>query len=175
MEPLPPHEPNPIPEELHSEYEERPFRICTRCGETLSDFDEGYQIAKVFKQGEAIFEYALCGPCHSSMVDEFSSETREAMEQFYAEHLTSGLGLSSCAICGIDRSLAPGNEFTLAAVCHHNEMVESLMICFECMEKSNALVSEQTRDVWRRFIDDNFPGVPADAVPDPSGIPVLGP
>ena len=28
----------------------------------------------------------------------------------------------------LDRSLAPGNEFTLAAVCHHNEMVESLIV-----------------------------------------------
>ena len=44
-----------IPEELHSEYEERPFRNCTRCGETLLDYEDGYNVAKIFKSSETIF------------------------------------------------------------------------------------------------------------------------
>src|SRR5688572_17890380 len=57
--------PTEIPAEFHSEYEGRPFQSCTRCGEMLSEIAEGYQIFKLFRRGEAIYEYALCHPCHA--------------------------------------------------------------------------------------------------------------
>ena len=84
--------PEKIPFELYSEYEDRPFHTCTRCGETLMDYDEGYQIAKIFKNGEAIFEYALCFSCHSEMISEFSSESRQALEDFYRENMNPNVG-----------------------------------------------------------------------------------
>ena len=74
--------PEKIPFELYSEYEDRPFHTCTRCGETLMDFDEGYHVAKIVKNGEAIFEYALCFSCHSGMISEFSSESQPACISF---------------------------------------------------------------------------------------------
>lgn len=163
----------PIPEELHSEYEERPFKLCTRCGETLADFEEGFQVAKVFRAGEAVFEYALCLPCHASMQDEFSDETKEAMEQFFSEHAKTHLGIRKCAICEIDREDLPQDEYALTGICGGELMMQGVMFCAPCIEQTNDLVSKKTRDVWRRFIDENFPGVPADALPDPARIPVF--
>ncbi len=162
--------PQPIPTELHSDYEERPFRICTRCGETLCDFVEGYQIAKVFRRGEVVFEYALCAPCHTGLVDEFSDESRQTLEKFYHENITIGLGSEACAICRCGRADLAEPEFTLGAVCHGTELLESLMICGACAEKSGSFISKKTQEVFGDFINDNFPGVPADALPSPTPI-----
>lgn len=162
-----------IPGELYSDYEERPFVCCTRCGETLADFKEGFQLAKVYRRGETIFEYALCFPCHAKMAEEFSEESREAMDRFYSQNLTTGLGLGSCGVCGIDRSLSPNQEFSLGAICNGSRMIEGLMLCGPCVERANAVISKKTRDVWNRFIGENFPGVPADALPSPTRIPVF--
>ena len=60
----------PIPEEMYSEYESRPFKTCTRCGETLFDFREGFRISKVYRKGEVLFEYALCAPCFLGILEE---------------------------------------------------------------------------------------------------------
>jgi hypothetical protein len=165
--------PELIPEELYSEYEERPFKVCTRCGETLADFEEGYQVAKVFRAGEAVFEYALCLPCHSAMQDEFSDETKQAMEEFFSENAKTHLGIRSCAICEIDRDDLPQNEYALTGICGGDLMLQGVMFCAPCIERTNELVSKKTRDVWRDFIDENFPGVPADALPAPSRVPVF--
>ena len=163
----------PIPVELYSEYEERPFKVCTRCGETLADFEEGFQIAKVFRAGEAVFEYALCLPCHSAMQEEFSDETKEAMEKFFSENAKTHLGLMTCAICEVDREDLPQNEYALTGICGGSLMMQGVMFCSPCIEQTNELVSKKTRDVWRDFIDENFPGVPADALPDPAKVPVF--
>ena len=164
---------NAIPKELFSDYEERPFHTCTRCGETLADFLEGYQVAKVIKRGETIFEYAICSHCHSGMIEEFSEETREALEVFYAENMTTGLGLCTCGVCGIDREDDSVQEFTIAAICQSLSTVDTLMLCSDCTDRTNDLISQQTRDVWRRFVDENFPGVPSDAQPSPTRVPVF--
>jgi hypothetical protein len=162
-----------IPEELYSEYEERPFKVCTRCGETLADFEEGFQVAKVFRAGEAVFEYALCLPCHSSMQEEFSEETKIAMENFFSEHAKAHLGIRTCAICEVDRADLPEDEYALTGICGGELMMQGVMFCAPCIEQTNELVSKKTRDVWSKFIDENFPGVPADALPDPARIPVF--
>jgi hypothetical protein len=162
-----------IPADLHSDYEERAFVSCTRCGETLADFEEGYQLSKVYRAGETILEYALCYPCIAKMAEEFSEESRKAMDRFYSDHLTTGLGLGSCAVCGLDRSLAPNHEFSLGGICRGHHLMEGIMLCGPCVERANEVISKKTRDVWRRFIDENFPGVPADALPSPTRVPVF--
>jgi hypothetical protein len=163
----------PIPEEFYSEYEERPFLTCTRCGETLSDFTEGFQIAKVFKREEVVFEYALCAPCHMGMIEEFSIESRTALEEYYSAKMTPGLGAGQCGICQLHRKELSVEEFSLGAACHGNQMIEAFMICSPCMETSNLLVSKKTQGIWNDFVDMNFPGVPADSMPCPTGVSIF--
>ena len=163
----------PIPKELYSEYEERPFRTCTRCGETLADFVEGFQIAKVFKNNEAVFEYALCSHCHIDMIEEFSAESRQTLEDYYAKNMTPGLGAHQCGICLLERNELPQNEFSLGAACVGNKLIEAFMICSTCVEKSNLLVSKKTQGIWNDFIDSNFPGVPENSLPCPTGISIF--
>ena len=160
----------PIPRVLFSEYEDRPFKICTRCGESLAHFKEGYRISKVFKAAETIFEYALCVPCLQNMAEESSAESRDALFDFQFSRLRDVKGYHECAYC--DRPEAPtteGNpqEYGLAAICMGEQMAEVNRICSLCMDEMGELVSEETRSGWDRFVEENFPGVPVDFEPFP--------
>ena len=57
----------PIPREFHSEYEDRPLRACSHCGEPLAAFGQ-YQINKAWRNGECVFEYVFCEACRDRMI-----------------------------------------------------------------------------------------------------------
>ena len=162
-----------IPPRFYSEYEERPFLTCTRCGETLRDFDEGYQVAKIIKNGECTMEYAICVPCHERMLEEFSEESRRNMEEFQSKNVNPDLGPDTCAVCCTEGEDLEREEYALAAACHQLDLLHAIMICGMCSEKMQDLVSKHTKGVWDKFFEENFPGVPADALPQPGGVPVI--
>ena len=161
----------PIPEELYSVYEDRPFKTCTRCGEGLEDFETGYRVSKVFRAGEVIFEYALCIPCLQGMFEEASEESRARLMEFQMSRFRFVSGFDECALCDSRREEIPTQEYGLVGICQGNGLIESNMICGQCMEDMNAVVSEKTRRGWDRFVEENFPGVPADFEPMPVNAP----
>lgn len=162
----------PIPRELHSEYEERPFRSCTRCGESLHDYAGGYRISKVFRAGEVIFEYALCFDCLDNLMRESSTESIQRLTRFQNERHRPGVeGIHECALCATRREETAAREFALVAACQGTGLLQAHLICQDCMEEMSNLVSEKTRNEWNRFVDENFPGVPADFLPEPAGTP----
>ncbi|MEM8952560.1 MAG: hypothetical protein AAGD22_00270 [Verrucomicrobiota bacterium] len=159
----------PIPPELYSEYEERPFKSCTRCGESLADFEEGYRVSKVHRAGEVLFEYALCGPCFLNIYEESSDKTKVALYQYQRERLRHDvISGEQCALCGQPKNEIENAEYALVGACHGENLLDINLVCGACIEEMNQLVSKQTRDVWDRFVQDNFPGVPADFEPVPS-------
>src|SRR5436190_18617431 len=101
---MPIRESDNIPPELHSEYEERPFQTCSRCGEMLAEIPDGYQIFKLYRRGEAIYEYTLCHPCHTGLISEFSTESRQRLAEFHRQRISLNLGRHRCAVCGNDRA-----------------------------------------------------------------------
>lgn len=155
---MPARESDPIPPELHSEYEERPFQTCTRCGELLAEIAEGYQLFKLFRGGEPIYEYALCHPCHAGLIADFSTESRERLAEFHRQRVSLNLGRQCCAVCGNDRADDP--EYSLTAACQGTGMVHALMVCGPCRREMQGLLSKHTRDVWDRFVNDNLTGAP---------------
>ncbi|MCB1227425.1 MAG: hypothetical protein KDK99_16525 [Verrucomicrobiales bacterium] len=162
----------PIPRELHSEYEERPFHTCTRCGESLADFAGGYQISKSFKRGECVFEFALCDHCRTALMAEFSEESKRRLATHQEEHLTMDRGLSHCAGCGAKRDDSGLKEFVVSGMCEGDALLHSLLLCGDCGDGVQQQLSKATRDTWRRFVNDNFPGPPpADALPIPDELP----
>ena len=162
-----------IPEELHSEYEERPFRNCTRCGETLLDYEDGYHVAKIFKSSETIFEYALCFSCHAGLISEFSEDSKRSLWEYYSERMKLGLGLFGCGLCGLPKIEFIESEYSVGALCHGDKMIEGFVICSPCMDSTNSLISNKTQGIWDDFLSENFPGVPADALPSPGKLGVL--
>ncbi len=171
----------PLPVVFHSFYEERPFRCCTSCGESLEDLEETYQITKTYHGNEVILEYAMCFPCQQNMLKELSRESVEKLTSFQMERsLEPKNDVESdrfqCEFClrSRDDAVEKAQHFSMAALCFGLQMVDRpLLICEDCMLEINEKMSEQTRRRWRDFVDHHFPGVPADSLPDPSTIPVI--
>ncbi len=160
---------DPIPSEFHSEYEERPFQSCTRCGELLEAFPEGYKVSKVLNRGEVLFEYALCFPCLERMMEESSEESQRRLADFQEARLRPFVtGTLECALCDHTRDSMERKEFAIVAACLGQGLLESHLICIYCMEEMAELVSEKTRSEWQRFVEENFPGVPPGFKPVPS-------
>ena len=157
-----------IPSILHSFYEDRPFVSCTRCGESLRDFSEGFRISKSFKGDEVIIESAMCMPCMAAMMEETSDESKQKLEKFHEKHHREVSGFDECALCECTLDEVRDTEFNLVGVCQGDDMLDSAMICFDCQEAMNEIISEETRRTWDRFREENFPGVPADFEPLPS-------
>lgn len=149
-----------IPREFHSEYEDRPFQHCSRCGEALNVFDN-YQINKAYRNGECVFEYAFCAPCRDAMLDEFSEESKKNLMDHQQSHLRESHGIGECAFCGQSQSETPMKDFVITALCRSDRLLDSLMICESCQMSMHELLSEKTRDVRRRFFEE-LPGVPPD-------------
>ena len=162
----------PIPEVLHSFYEERPFKICTRCGESLADFEDGFRVSKHFKAGETIIEYALCFPCLHQMIEESSEESKERLMEFQMSRFRNVSGFDECNLCEKTQETARDHEFGLVGICQGSDMLDSGMVCVDCIEEMSELVSEETRGGWDRFKEENFPGIPADFAPGPVPGPV---
>ena len=163
-----PSEGEPIPSILHSFYEDREFKSCTRCGESLEHFEDGFRISKNFRKGEVLIEYALCMPCLDAMLDEASEESKQRLAEFQAERYRDVSGFDECALCDNTREEARDDEYGLVGVCHGDRMVDSAMICIDCMEAMAETMSEETRRTWDKFRDENFPGVPSDFEPFPA-------
>ncbi|MCP5541992.1 MAG: hypothetical protein H7A52_17755 [Akkermansiaceae bacterium] len=161
----------PIPVELHSFYEDRPFRSCTRCGEALEFFEEGYRVSKIHRESEVLFEYALCLPCLKNLYEESSEESRERLMRFQMERYREVSGFEECVFCDTWRPGEGRAEYGLIGICLGLDLLESNLVCGGCMEAMSALVSEQTRKSWDRFVEENFPGVPAGFEP----MPIRGP
>lgn len=167
--------------DFYSVYEERPFRCCTTCGESLMDLPETYQITKTYHGPEVIMEYAICGPCQQNMLKELSRESVATLTKFQTERSweprnDAERGIYSCEFCRQDRrtALRRKQHFSMAALCYGHAMIDRpLLVCESCMLEMNEKMSEQTRGRWRDFVDTHFPGVPADALPDPHTLPVF--
>jgi len=152
--------PKPVPEILHSFYEGRPFVTCTRCGESLEHFEEGYRISKNFKLGEVILESAFCLPCLTAMFEETSTESREAIERFHEQHAREVPGFEECAFCETRFEEVADEEYGLIGICQGLSLHDSALICQTCSDRISELLSEETRRTWDRFREENFPGPP---------------
>ena len=150
----------PMPHEFYSEYEDRPFQTCSRCGESLSAF-ENYQINKAFRNDECVFEFAFCATCRDALIDEFSEESKANLLRYQNEHLRQTGGTAECAFCGTSKDKTPKRDYVISAIGSGLYLLDSVMICESCQMAMHELLSEKTRDVRRRFFEE-LPGVPPD-------------
>lgn len=157
-----------IPREYHSEYEDRPFQACTRCGESLADVADGYQIVKYWHNGETTYEYAICHACHEGLLREISNESRERLEKFHAEHFNARRGRERCAVCGCLDDEIPQQEFSRTAFVVGENLQTEILVCGQCTQRMQELMSEHTRGVWERFLAENFPTAPSGELPEPT-------
>ncbi len=149
-----------IPSELHSFYDKGPFRSCTVCG---GDLSSGclYEIQKVYRGKEVIFEMAICQTCGEAICQEFSEESMAAMKGFLLSSFKPSRETCHCHFCGFPRPLSSG--YTLVAACRASALiVPAIVLCDRCGEKLQARLSKKTKESQEDFIRNNFPGVPAE-------------
>lgn len=158
--------PRPLPEVLHSFYEERPFRSCTRCGESLEHFAEGYRISKNFSRGEVVMESAFCMPCLEAMFEESSEESKKAIARFHEENASGSHGFAQCAYCEAAFESLGQEDYSLIGICVGQDLHDSALICHGCSERISGILSEETRRTWDRFRGENFPGPPPEVALD---------
>ncbi len=160
--------PQPIPDLLHSVYEKGPFRACCMCGHHLAD-GRLYEIQKVFRGKEAIFEMAICHGCGEDVAREFSQESMENMKQFLVANFRPSPEPSHCHFCGFPRALV--HDFTIVGMCRQTSLLlPSIIMCEKCSERLQGKLSRKTREAQGDFVRDHFPGVPEglDVSPAPS-------
>ncbi|MBP7951656.1 MAG: hypothetical protein KA004_18590 [Verrucomicrobiales bacterium] len=156
-----------IPAAHDSEYEGRPFLTCTRCGEMLAEIPQGHQVVKYWHNREVVYEFAVCHPCHASVLGEFSEESLDRLRTFHAERFRLNLGRGACAVCCRSAAELPEDEFSLTGLFSGNTLQHETLICGACTREMEALMSEKTRGVWERFVEHHFPTAPADVLTTP--------
>jgi hypothetical protein len=162
----------PVPEELHSAYEEGPFRKCVACDADLTGPEAIYQIQKTWKNDDVIFELAVCAECANKAAQDFSQESFERIQEFLLTRYQPSFDFGECHFC---RQRLDGDEpaeYEMGGYCRGGRLLRPVVvICTKCSEKSQENLSEQTRKAWGDFVDRNVPGVPFSLEPD--SIPVI--
>ena len=167
----------PIPVELHSVYESGPFTRCTICtcpldvdhfiGGKDADGHAVYEIQKVFRGSDVLFEMAICRGCGEQVAKEFSEESIKAMKGFLLSNFKPDNEACHCHFCGFPLALLEG--WTMVGACRKDRLVfPPIILCEPCSESLQQRLSRKTRDVQDEFVRDHFPGVPADLDFSPS-------
>jgi hypothetical protein len=150
----------PIPPELFSAYEAGPFRACSVCSSPFSESGCLYEIQKVFRGREAIFEMAVCERCGHEVCREFSHESLETLKEFFTGNFKPSPRADHCHFCGLPRSTLM--DCTVMGICRGSSLIApSCVLCERCGENLQARLSQKTREAQQDFIGRTFPGVPA--------------
>lgn len=164
----------------------QPFSHCCDCGCELNHASM-HIVNQSYVGDECVFEFAMCLECREKMNAQLSEKSRVAMFDFMHDHTDmesreQQLGdsaetdayIDQCITCGQSRQETP--NFTLGAMFSGNHLIKGpfpMLICSTCEEKLGATISAETRNVWDKFIADNFPGPPSEVTLPTNHKPVL--
>lgn len=172
-----------IPDSLHSEETGRPFKVCSDCKEKLSNSEQGYVIQKVISKGETILELAVCHSCHENLQQEYSSESKERIWNFYLDHgdLHKRLEkfspipigkidpwINNCLTCKATKPSC--DEYAIAVHCIDEHLIYGetpLLMCSACMDKIMNLLSEESLGTYDEWLDRCTPMAPAQPTDSP--------
>lgn len=143
-------------------------------------------VNKTYVGEECVFEMAMCIECREDMHEQLSEESRVAMFDFMhdrtdMEKRERELGtdadteayIKNCITCGADASSL--KSFSLGGMFVGSEPVKGafpMLMCSNCEDKLGETISDETRDVWDKFIGEHFPGPPSE-VKLPTNKPAL--
>jgi len=152
-----------IPRVLWSAYEEQPFSRCVDCGSSLLDSQVPYAVEKAVRQGEVIFEYAICVTCVTSLMSQYSEESIANILAYMDEedlHLEESGELTSCHHCDASGAAFEEEQTVTGMLVGERLIAGPTILCGRCLEGIDEVLSQKTREVHGEFIQNNFPGVP---------------
>jgi len=158
------------------------FGHCTKCARALDETTAPWTVNKEWHRGECVMEYAICHDCRNDMVASISAESMRHVERFFERvpNLSHWLMatvspddpeslVERCFTCGVARDEAEG--FGISAMFCAPGVLEigplPLLVCHGCSGKLEEGLSKETRDSWRRFVEEYFPGPPGMDEPSP--------
>lgn len=168
---------------LGSEETGEAFSHCVSCKLPLVEIAGPWLVNKEFRREECVMEYAICQECRDRVTDELSEESKEAvrgfleteidwesrMREFMLSHQLAER-FDACIVCCAPRAELEGFGISALFDAGGSPVVGPLplMICQSCVGRMTESLSEASREVWRKFLADNFTGPPED-----SGFPGL--
>lgn len=156
-----------IPIEFESTETGTTFSQCTSCNLPFSEMEATTCfIEKVMRSGECIVEVALCSNCLSEGRCDWSEESIENLELHNAEHPLTPAGLATCAGCQSESDIWT-NDVTYVGILelHIGLLGPPALICTDCLEQLESVLSVETRREMDEFTDSLLPGVNAEGVP----------
>ncbi|HYC78493.1 MAG TPA: hypothetical protein VEI02_12775 [Planctomycetota bacterium] len=159
----------PVPPELHSAYHGGPFPACSDCGGELDAREEPYLVERVFRDGEAVFEYALCFTCAARLFEEYSEESKRNLDAYFAERLAPAAVAGACDRCGRHGAELEEERTQAGAVLGGYLLGRLITICGPCADGAEAVLSKKTKEAFERFVRRVCPTLPAD-VDVPAGV-----
>ncbi|MES2477396.1 MAG: hypothetical protein V4640_16535 [Verrucomicrobiota bacterium] len=153
------------------------FAHCQCCRLPLLEIAAPWLVNKEFVRGECVLEYAICQPCRDDVTDRLSEDSKESVRNFLEKEVDWAARMSefmmaqdtverldACIACRTPRDEAEG--FGISALFDSGGALVTgplpLLMCKACVSRMTAGFSEQSREVWRSFLELNFAGPPRD-------------
>lgn len=163
---------------LASEESGEPFAHCISCKLPLVEIAAPWLVNKEIIRGECVLEYAICQPCRDEVTDRLSEESKAAVrgfleheidwetrirEMMMSHELTDRF--AACIACRKPRADLEG--FGISALFDSGGRLVTgalpLLICESCIARMTASLSDESREVWRKFLAGNFAGPPGES------------
>jgi hypothetical protein len=152
----------PVPPDLYSAFHEAPFPACSDCGRKFGGEDDLYVVERVFRNGEAIYEYALCLRCSQALFEQYSEESKRNLEAYFAERLDPTAGEGACERCG-RRGPELDEERTVAGAVFGDRLLgKRMVVCGPCADGAETVLSKKTKEAFEDFVRRVCPTLPAD-------------
>jgi hypothetical protein len=153
----------PIPQIFGSFETGQPIANCKVCDQNLMETGTNYMIEKAFKNGETIFEHALCHTCYTAYHEAMSADSRLKILTYFEERLNMEerhtnlmeqhgtkheKWISHCMVTGFP--IREVDEYQLYGFCIDKELVfcgAPYALCGEVIEEITNLLSSETLGV----------------------------
>lgn len=159
-----------IPDQFHSDLDQKPFCDCTFCGQDLLTAEVNYMIEKSIKvnannnQKHTVFEYAICMDCNKQKMEAMSVESVKNIQQYmetnfvieeWEEHTESNKDpFSKCLVTGVP--VEELEEYNIIGQFIGDKMIGGqfpILISPSIGEEIQELLSQETKDEFDDFMD----------------------
>jgi hypothetical protein len=162
---------------LQSEEIGGPFRSCVECRLPLLEIDAPWLVNKDYFRNECVLEYAICKPCRDGIASKISEESKAAVRQFlesevdWHSRVTEFMDMhdpcerfSACIACRKPRESLEG--FAISALFDSGGYLTCgalpLLMCRECVSRMTSGLSDESRAIWKQFVDSHFSSAPGE-------------
>jgi len=178
-----------MPETFYSRETGRPFESCLICDRPLHEGGAVlYLIEKAYRDGETLYDYAMCLACHAEFIEGLSTESMAKIEQYFSQRVDFQLrNIEMMAIapdrcepwidhCVVTREpIAREDEHQVFALCTGTDFILGYCpyaVCSNTVEDLYQLLSKQTKDDIDRFTREHL-GLPPELLRDPHNLHIL--